>query len=77
MDFSFPPSPHQRHAILDKRKEGTDDTSSLVEIMDSNMADMQTAKAHGDHPAVYRIYNRMVQIMDEAGLARASDPGAD
>jgi hypothetical protein len=44
--------------------------------MDGNMADMETAKAQGDHAAVDRIYNRMVQIMDAAALARASEPGA-
>ena len=59
------------------RKEGTDDTSSLVEIMDRNMTDMQTAKSQGDHTAVDRISNRMVQIMDAAALVRSSDPGAD
>ena len=63
--------------MLGKRKEGFDDTQSLVEIMDGNLADMETAKAQGDHVAVDRIYNRMVQIMDAAALARASEPGAD
>jgi hypothetical protein len=62
--------------MLGKRKEGFDDTQSLVEIMDGNMTDMETAKAQGDHAAVDRIYNRMVQIMDAAALARASEPGA-
>jgi hypothetical protein len=38
---------------------------------------MQTAKSQGDHTAVDRIYNRMVQIMDAAALVRSSDPGAD
>ena len=56
--------------------EGFDDTESLVEIMDGHMADMETAKTQGDHAAVDRIYNRMVQIMDAAALARASEPGA-
>ena len=62
--------------MFGKRKEGFDDTQSLVEIMDGNMADMETAKSQGDHAAVDRIYNRMVQIMDAAALARASEPGA-
>jgi hypothetical protein len=48
----------------------------LVEIIDGNLADMQTAAAVGDHAAVDRIYNRMVRIMDAAALARATDPDA-
>jgi len=63
--------------MLGKRKDCLDDTPSLVEIIGSNLADMQSAVATGDHAAVDRIYNRMVQIMDAAALARASEPGAD
>jgi hypothetical protein len=62
--------------MLGKRKDGLDDTPSLVEIIDGNMADMQTAIANGDHTAVDRIYNRMVQVMDAAARARAADPDA-
>ena len=62
--------------MLGKRKDGLDDTPSLVEIIDGNMADMQTAIANGDHAAVDRIYNRMVQVMDAAARARAADPDA-
>ena len=62
--------------MLGKRKDGLDDTPSLVEIIDGNMADMQTAIANGDHTAVDRIYNRMVLVMDAAARARAADPDA-
>ena len=47
-----------------------------VEVEDAHMADMQTVIANGDHAAVDRIYNRMVQIMDAAARARATDPDA-
>ena len=60
--------------MLGKRKDGLDDTQSLVEIIDSNLADMDNAIAAGDHAAVDRIYNRMVLIMEAAALARAADP---
>jgi hypothetical protein len=60
--------------MLGKRKDGLDDTQSLVEIIDSNLTDMDNAAAAGDHAAVDRIYNRMVRIMDAAALARAADP---
>ena len=60
--------------MLGKRKDVLDDTQSLVEIIDSNLADMDNAAAVGDHAAVDRIYNRMVRIMDAAALARAADP---
>jgi hypothetical protein len=62
--------------MLGKRKDGLDDTPSLVEIIDGNMADMQTAISSGDHAAVDCIYNRMVQVMDAAARARAADPDA-
>jgi hypothetical protein len=59
-----------------KRKDDLDDTPSLVEIIDGNLTDMQTAAAAGDHAAVDRIYNRMVLIMDAAAWARTADPDA-
>jgi hypothetical protein len=31
---------------------------------------------NGDHAAVDRIYNRMVQVMDGAARVRAADPDA-
>jgi len=40
--------------MLGKRKDGLDDTPSLVEIIDSNLADIQNAAAAGDHAAVDR-----------------------
>jgi hypothetical protein len=46
-----------------------------VEIIGRNLADMQSTVATGDHEAVDRIYNRMVQIMDTAAWVRAADPG--
>ena len=38
--------------MLGKRKDGLDDTQSLVEIIDSNLDDMDNAAAVGDHAAV-------------------------
>ena len=37
--------------MLGKRKDGLEDTQSLVEIIASNMTDMDNAIAAGDHAA--------------------------
>jgi len=60
--------------MLGKRKDGLEDTQSLVEIIASNMTDMDNAIAAGDHAAVDRIYKRMERIVAAAALARAANP---